>query len=94
MEDSKNPGLERAIAAAGGITALARALGLTSHAVVHSWRLNRVPADHCPAIEASTGVRCEELRPDVRWDVLRASACECQSSTDTSTQAEAGHGAR
>lgn len=74
MDVPKNPGLERAIVLGGGITALTRALGLSSHAVVHSWRLNRVPADHCPLIEAVTGVRCEELRPDVRWDVLRNSA--------------------
>jgi DNA-binding transcriptional regulator YdaS (Cro superfamily) len=26
-----------------------------------------VPRDHCPAIEAETGVRCEELLPDVVW---------------------------
>ncbi len=30
-----------------------------------------VPAEHCPAIERATGVRCEELRPDVAWSVLR-----------------------
>ena len=72
MDESKNPGLERAIVLGGGITALTRALGLTSHTVVHSWRLNRVPAEHCPLIEAATGVPCEELRPDVRWDVLRS----------------------
>jgi DNA-binding transcriptional regulator YdaS (Cro superfamily) len=31
----------------------------------------KVPAEHCPAIERATGVRCEELRPDVPWEVLR-----------------------
>jgi DNA-binding transcriptional regulator YdaS (Cro superfamily) len=33
----------------------------------------RVPADHCPAIERGTEgkVRCEDLRPDVQWGVLR-----------------------
>lgn len=32
-----------------------------------------VPAERCPAIERATGgkVRCEDLRPDVPWDVLR-----------------------
>ncbi len=34
----------------------------------------RVPAEHCPAIERATGgaVRCEDLRPDIEWGVLRA----------------------
>lgn len=63
--------LNRAIVAAGGISAMARALGLSSHGVVHQWRLNRVPAEHCPDIEALTGIRCEELRPDINWAVLR-----------------------
>jgi DNA-binding transcriptional regulator YdaS (Cro superfamily) len=36
----------------------------------------RVPAERCPAIERATGgkVRCEDLRPDVAWDVLRMQA--------------------
>lgn len=65
--------INRAIDALGGITSMARALNLRSHAVVHQWRLTRVPAEHCPAIERVTNglVRCEELRPDVAWDVLR-----------------------
>lgn len=31
------------------------------------------PAEHCPECERLTDgkVRCEELRPDVAWDVLR-----------------------
>jgi DNA-binding transcriptional regulator YdaS (Cro superfamily) len=29
------------------------------------------PAEVCPDIEAATGVKCEELCPGVRWDVLR-----------------------
>lgn len=33
----------------------------------------RVPAERCPQIERITGgaVRCEDLRPDVEWHVLR-----------------------
>jgi len=33
----------------------------------------KVPADYCPTIERVTGgaVRCEDLRPDVEWSVLR-----------------------
>lgn len=33
----------------------------------------KFPSDHCPDCERLTAgqVRCEELRPDVAWDVLR-----------------------
>ena len=36
-----------------------------------------IPAERCPEIERVTGgaVRCEELRPDVDWAVLRT-PCE------------------
>lgn len=71
MEIHVEPPLDRAIEAAGGITKMARTLGLNSHMVVHHWRSNGVPAERCPDIEALTGVRCEELRPDVNWAVLR-----------------------
>jgi DNA-binding transcriptional regulator YdaS (Cro superfamily) len=35
-----------------------------------------VPAAHCPSIERATkgAVRCEDLRPDVDWAVLRNSS--------------------
>lgn len=40
-----------------------------------SWTTGKrpVPAERCPQIEAATGglVRCEDLRPDVQWSVLR-----------------------
>ena len=38
----------------------------------------QVPAEHCPAIERATAgaVRCEELRPDVDWSVLRSAPAE------------------
>lgn len=44
-----------------------------------------VPAEHCPAIERATGgaVRCEDLRPDIDWGVLRATApVEVEDPTD------------
>lgn len=66
--------LNRAIEKAGGISALAKGLELSGHAVIHQWRLNRVPAEQCPRIEALTGIPCEELRPDVAWSVLRGNA--------------------
>jgi DNA-binding transcriptional regulator YdaS (Cro superfamily) len=86
VEAPKNPALERAIDAAGGITKLALALELSGHAVVHQWRSNRVPAEQCPLIERLTReaaaakddqslvVTCEELRPDIAWGVLREPA--------------------
>ena len=61
--------LLEAINLAGGQAALARAIGVRQ-GHVWSW-LNRdmqVPFAHCVSIEASTGVRCEDLRPDVDWD--------------------------
>ena len=41
--------------------------------VVSDWAAGkkRIPAEQCPKIEEHTGIRCEDLRPDVRWDVLR-----------------------
>lgn len=66
--------IERAIEKVGSATALA-ALLQVSAAAVGQWKCGerRVPAERCPEIERATGglVRCEELRPDVAWDVLR-----------------------
>lgn len=65
--------IERAISAMGGVAETVRKLGLNGHATVYQWTKTRVPAERCPQIEAATNglVRCEDLRPDVRWDVLR-----------------------
>jgi DNA-binding transcriptional regulator YdaS (Cro superfamily) len=54
---------------------LAESLRVTS-VTVHLWATERVPADRCPDIERITNsmVRCEEMRPDVSWSVLR---CNC-----------------
>lgn len=69
--------VDRAARAVGSQTALAAALGVTK-AAVGQWKDEgrRVPAEHCPSIERLTGgvVRCEDLRPDVAWDVLRMQA--------------------
>lgn len=68
------PPIERAIAAVGSATALAQRLGVTP-AAVGQWKSGerRVPAERCPEIERETNgaVRCEHLRPDVAWAVLR-----------------------
>lgn len=59
--------LDTAIQKAGGPSKLSSAIGVRPN-VVTNWRLrNNVPEEHCPAVEQATGVRCEELRPDVVW---------------------------
>jgi DNA-binding transcriptional regulator YdaS (Cro superfamily) len=65
--------IETAIAHCNGVLALAKALHVTPQLIVH-WRKRGVPAERCPAIERATGgkVRCEDLRPDIDWGVLRA----------------------
>lgn len=43
--------------------------------MVSDWKSGKrsVPASRCPSIERATKgvVRCEDLRPDVEWHVLR-----------------------
>ena len=74
-----NNGMTHAMAVAvefvGGVTKLAAMLGLSVQRV-SNWRSRRVPAEYCPAIERATGgaVRCEQLRPDIDWVVLRRAA--------------------
>ncbi len=68
-----NP-IERACKACGSATKLAGHLNKTPQFISQLAKGARpVPADLCPAIERATGgaVRCEELRPDVDWSVLR-----------------------
>jgi DNA-binding transcriptional regulator YdaS (Cro superfamily) len=74
--------LKRAINKVGGQSALARRLSEqkpgvpVSHSSVWNW-LNRdlkAPAEHCPNIEAVTGVKCEELCPNANWGVIRGTA--------------------
>jgi DNA-binding transcriptional regulator YdaS (Cro superfamily) len=63
--------LDEAIDKAGGVGALAGRIGVAA-STPSMWRARgRVPAENCPAIERETGVRCERLRPDIPWDVLR-----------------------
>jgi TorA maturation chaperone TorD len=58
----REQGLQRAIDAAGGVSALAASLGIAQPSV-SGW--TRVPADRISAIEAATGVSRNELRPDL-----------------------------
>ncbi len=70
----ENP-TDRAIRVCGGPAKLAAKLGVTIQ-VVTNWSARRVPAEHCPNLERLTReagdvVRCEALRPDIPWGVLR-----------------------
>ncbi len=70
--------LIRATEILGGQAALASVLNYEDRRHVWPW-LNtdrRFPPEHCPLVERATRdkgqpVLCEELRPDVAWDVLR-----------------------
>lgn len=64
--------IQIAISSAGGARRLAESIGVPVQSV-YFWGSGqrRVPADYCPAIERVTGVKCEALRPDVEWGVLR-----------------------
>ena len=76
--------IQIACGAAGSATKLAAAIGVTPSAVTQ-WGLQdgdkffrRVPAERCPQIEQATNglVRCEDLRPDVAWSVLRGTPAQ------------------
>ncbi len=70
--------LDKAIKIIGSQRALGELCGGISKGAVSQWKDQdrRVPAEYCPLIERATGgqVRCEDLRPDVAWDVLRMQA--------------------
>jgi TorA maturation chaperone TorD len=58
----RDPGLDEAIRAAGGVGALARKIGI-SQPSVSNWA--RVPAERVISVEAATGVSRGILRPDL-----------------------------
>jgi TorA maturation chaperone TorD len=58
----RDPGLDEAIRAAGGVGALARKIGI-SQPSVSNWA--RVPAERVLSVEAATGVNRGILRPDL-----------------------------
>lgn len=74
-EVTETSALELACAAAKGSSRLAQLLTQrgrpTSKASISRWKRERVPAEACPDIEELTGIKCEQLRPDVSWGVLR-----------------------
>lgn len=73
--------LHRAARVLGGQAAVASLLGYADRRNVWPWfnTDRQFPAEHCPTIERATSekgevVRCEDLRPDVAWEVLRLQA--------------------
>jgi TorA maturation chaperone TorD len=58
----RDPGLNKAIEAAGGVSELARKLGI-SQPSVSNW--NRVPLERVASVESLTGINRVELRPDL-----------------------------
>src|SRR5438128_11184470 len=70
--------LHRAAAVLGGQAALALLLGYEDRRKVWPWfnTKRQFPAEHCPIVEHATRekgqvVTCDELRPDVKWELLR-----------------------
>lgn len=60
----RSPITQRAINAAGGVSALADALGI-SPAAVSEWP--RIPVERVVDIERITGIHRAELRPDLKY---------------------------
>ena len=62
------------IGSRGRGSALAVGIGAPPESI-SQWKtgVRRVPAERCPEIERFTSgaVRCEDLRPDIDWAVLR-----------------------
>jgi TorA maturation chaperone TorD len=58
----RDPGLQEAIRAVGGVSELARRIGI-SQPSVSNW--DRIPAERVLAVEAATGVERTVLRPDL-----------------------------
>ena len=58
----RDAGLDEAVKAVGGVSELARKIGI-SQPSVSNW--TRVPAERVPIVEAVTGVDRKVLRPDL-----------------------------
>lgn len=66
--------IDRAAQVVGSQKKLADLLKVTPAAISHwSTGFRSIPAERCPDIERISGgkVRCEDLRPDINWGVLR-----------------------
>lgn len=70
------PALRDAIEKAGGITKLAEMLGDgTKSQTIANWMTRGVPLERCLLIEKVTGVRCEDLNPEIDWKTMRDVLC-------------------
>src|ERR1700747_2954489 len=58
----REPGLDEAIRAAGGVSELARRLGIAQPSV-SNWE--RIPAERVASVEEATGIDRTRLRPDL-----------------------------
>lgn len=71
-------GIERAVAAAGGVNALTRSVNRTP-GVVSQWRkAGRIPAEMVQAVARATGLAPEDLRPDLFSSPRRSGLAEAQ----------------
>ncbi len=82
----REDGVQLAIDAAGGVAALARGLGI-SQPSVSAWR--RVPADRVVAVEAITGVKREQLRPDLFASIVTPGTPRVEREIDAIDEARA-----
>lgn len=70
------PALREAIKKAGGITKLAEQLGEgTKSQTISNWMTRGVPLERCVLIQKITGVRCEDLNPEIDWKTMREVLC-------------------
>lgn len=65
----RDPGLEQAVRAVGGVSELARQIGI-SQPSISNW--NRVPAERVLLVEAATGIDRKVLRPDLYGEPERS----------------------
>ena len=79
--DERDSGLDEAIRAVGGVSELARRIGI-SQPSVSNW--NRVPAERVAAVEAATGIERAVLRPDL----FRSGTATPIDATDSARAAE------
>ena len=86
----KRSAISKAVDVAGGQAALARMLGV-SRSTVNSWvkKRNRVTAETAKKIEVITGIKREDLRPDLFtvlipewWGGIADAESEAQQAAD------------
>lgn len=84
--------IRNAVETVGSAQKLADQIGVPVQSV-YFWLsgARRIPADYCPAIERETehAVRCEDLRPDVDWGVLRGASATPKATQSTSPASSA-----